>query len=1122
MDFICRCPELPHRRTERPRQRGHAFRPEEQEVNQEDENDFSRAHFSREGTASLWSGEGCNFARRSGVCWSELERMIKKLKIWVGAVLACLILPMTGQTNEWQQHVSHTIEVALDDSLHVLHGGIRTEYVNNSPDTLRHLWLHVWPNAYANGRTELAKQQVRQGNMVLFWAMQRELGGIDSLAFQVNDRPASWSFHPEHVDIVKLELPMPLLPGEALTYSTPFRVKLPSGRISRLGHIGQSYQITQWYPKPAVYDASGWHEMPYLNQGEFYSEYGAFDVTIRLPAAYTVGATGDFVPGFGDNDREVQRLEAIDAWTRGQIDIPDPARPFPGEAEGMKTLRYRQDNVHDFAWFADQNWWVLKDSVKLERSGRVVDVWAMFTPDETEWWKRAPEYISDATRTYSQWIGDYPYNHVTAVDGTISAGGGMEYPNVTVIGRTRSDLGLETVIVHEVGHNWFYGILGTNERENAWMDEGINSYYETRYFELKYGDSLGLTGFGTSPLAERLDLAGLPYGMRDRLAYLLSAQMGVDQPMQCHANEFADLNYGTIVYKKSAAAMRWLESSLGVRRFDGAMQAYFNRWKFRHPQPADFRAVVASATEESADWFFEDLVPSVDVMDVALRGARRVTTAEGPALRVKLLNKGGLEAPVSISAMAAGDSVWTLLRWEAPLEKGMRTRRDIPLLGTRADVDWEVLRLDAEGVTLDVNRTNDTRKMHGLFRNIEPLRFRLGTRLESADHTQVFWTPALAANERDGFMAGVALHNSTLPLRRSEWLLVPMWGTRSGRLTGLARYSLRLSPVWRWEASTSRFGEAGGEWYALQNTRNEIRLEGVFNSRPASPWRSRLSASLLDIRREVVDADVDAWQPFWLVSTVQRQAFTLQYGVEHERGLVKQSFDFVGRLAGETAAVPQPVPFGLEQQAPWVATFDVLQQQATLTYAFRQTRNRDDDTWGIRLFAGAAQTSDGQPLMQRLPLNSTGLGPQEDFLFDAMYGRRNETDAPNAAGALGVIQGGVYGTDLGTGGYFASAALVALRADWELPLLGLHVYAGGVVRHLEGGQLSSFAGRDAQFAAGFMWPLVDGRVEVGLPVWSTAWRNAERYEPWKSFAIAFNLRDASPFKIAREGLKNQR
>jgi hypothetical protein len=249
------------------------------------------------------------------------------------AGLACLIvLPASGQTNAWQQLVNHTIEVTLDDQHHRLHGGIRTEYVNHSPDTLRHLWIHVWPNAYANGKTALAQQQLRQGNMVMFWAMQRDLGGIDSLAFQVNNRPAEWSFHPDHIDIVRLDLPEPLLPGTSLTYSTPFRVKLPSGAISRLGHIGQSYQITQWYPKPAVYDASGWHEMPYLNQGEFYSEYGAFDVTIHLPAAYTVGATGDFVPGFGDNDAEVVRLDALDTFTRQVLDgrLDPQQTPFPG------------------------------------------------------------------------------------------------------------------------------------------------------------------------------------------------------------------------------------------------------------------------------------------------------------------------------------------------------------------------------------------------------------------------------------------------------------------------------------------------------------------------------------------------------------------------------------------------------------------------------------------------------------------------------------------------------------------------------------------------------------------------------------------------------------------------
>ena len=138
-----------------------------------------------------------------------------------------------------------------------------------------------------------------------------------------------------------------------------------------------------------------------------------------------------------------------------------------------------------------------------------------------------------------------------------------------------SDLGLETVIVHEVGHNWFYGILGSNERTNAWMDEGINSFNETRYFTEKYGDKIGLVGFRSrgTPIMERLDLMDRSYASRDALAYLLSARMAVDQPMQCHSNDFSPINYGTVVYKKTAAAFDYLRHSLGTERFDAAMQA---------------------------------------------------------------------------------------------------------------------------------------------------------------------------------------------------------------------------------------------------------------------------------------------------------------------------------------------------------------------------------------------------------------------------------------------------------------------------------------------------------------------------------------------------------------------
>ena len=150
----------------------------------------------------------------------------------------------------------------------------------------------------------------------------------------------------------------------------------------------------------------------------------------------------------------------------------------------------------------------LKDSVKLPHSGRYVTTWAMFTANEQDLWRKSPDYLNKSTYYYSLWNGDYPYNHVTAVDGTISAGGGMEYPNVTVIGESGSDFALNTVIAHEVGHNWFYGILGSNERENAWMDEGLNSFNETRYLMEYYeGKDLGLIKNNVpSKLARNWDL----------------------------------------------------------------------------------------------------------------------------------------------------------------------------------------------------------------------------------------------------------------------------------------------------------------------------------------------------------------------------------------------------------------------------------------------------------------------------------------------------------------------------------------------------------------------------------------------------------------------------------------
>ena len=167
----------------------------------------------------------------------------------------------------FQQEVNYKINVELDDQDHVLIGREIIEYTNNSPDDLDFLWFHIWPNAYKDNTTALAKQKKEDGDLSLEHAVSIERGYISGLNFTVDGKKIEWQYHPEHIDICKLILNKPIKAGESITIKTPFKVKIPDAKFSRLGHVDQSYMITQWYPKPAVYDKDGWHEMPYLDQG---------------------------------------------------------------------------------------------------------------------------------------------------------------------------------------------------------------------------------------------------------------------------------------------------------------------------------------------------------------------------------------------------------------------------------------------------------------------------------------------------------------------------------------------------------------------------------------------------------------------------------------------------------------------------------------------------------------------------------------------------------------------------------------------------------------------------------------------------------------------------------------
>ena len=457
------------------------------------------------------------------------------MKRLIITITTCFVVLISNSQEYFQQKVDTYIDVELDDKNHILRGFEKMVYYNNSSLNLDKIIIHLWPNAYKNSNTNLAKQKYSDGSISFKYADSIDLGYIDSLDFKVNGENVKWQFLNEQIDISELRLTKPLKPGDSIIITTPFRVKIPSGKFSRLGHIGQSYQITQWFAKPAVFDKNGWHPMSYLDQGEFFSEFGNYDVSITVPKNYVLMATGDL-----QNEEELEFLNEKAELTSQLIEENKlPVRDslgrkdmsFPKSSAEKKTLRFIQKNVHDFAWFTDKRYHVLKGEVNVNK--RKITSWALFTNNEAKLWRRSIEYINDATRYFSKWVGEYPYNHVTAVDGTISAGGGMEYPNITVIGSSGDSKSLETVIVHEVGHNWYYGILGSNERDNAWMDEGLNTYIEIRYMEEKYPNGYFRKKDSTQNKSRGISL-NIPMEEKElqHIAYQFNASRNYDQPLK--------------------------------------------------------------------------------------------------------------------------------------------------------------------------------------------------------------------------------------------------------------------------------------------------------------------------------------------------------------------------------------------------------------------------------------------------------------------------------------------------------------------------------------------------------------------------------------------------------------
>jgi len=648
-----------------------------------------------------------------------------------------------SQTPYFQQHVDYKIYTQLFPDEAIIKSYETIIYTNNSPDTLAFIYFHLWPNAYKNKHTALAKNMAFNGKANLYFNAKKIGGYIDSLNFKTNNQTLNWEYDKDHIDICKVYLTEPLLPNKTVEISTPFVVKLPND-ISRMGHKDSTFQLTQWYPKPAVYDMYGWHQMPYLNQGEFYSEFGNFEVHITVPKQQVVAATGNL-----NNESELDWLYKLHKTNSKGYQLNNPSN------SDTKTLIYSENNIHDFAWFCSEKYYVSIDSVFTPNTNKKVTTWAFYLDDYYNAWQKGVDYVNAGVLYYSDWVGDYPYNNCTAVEGALSAGGGMEYPTITVISPSPM---IEGVIVHEVGHNWFYGMLGFDERRYPMLDEGINTFYDHRYsYEIK--NEMPYMGRNSTPENARKSV---------QLSYLINSFLDGDQPMDLHSSDYPKLNYGLIIYEKMPEALIYLEAYSGRSDFDSTMQAFFHNWKYKHPYPQDFEnAFRNSSSTKNFDWFFNDFIPTNGKSDYSINYRNN---------NVIIKNKGNFTAPTYFVSFK--DSLPVDTTWIEPFDGKIK----IPVNKN----DYSHFIIDPYFKTMDFNKYNNYAKTHGVVKPFDHFKIRMLPSIMEYNNRSISVTPFVFYNNISKFQTGVVITNLKMPPKNFTFMLMPLYSFGFKQLTGTA------------------------------------------------------------------------------------------------------------------------------------------------------------------------------------------------------------------------------------------------------------------------------------------------------------------------------------------------
>jgi len=549
----------------------------------------------------------------------------------------------------WQQRADYTIRATLDESKRALSGAGTVTYHNNSPDTLKYLWLQLDQNIYQQGSDArqsatlpsrsawtgaTAQTGLKYDGLRTLLEQHTFPGGFDILAVKdAGGRPLPYTINKT---MMRIDLPQPLKPGARVSFSIDWRYNINEQKVlgGRAGYEkfddnNDLFEIAQWFPRMAAYyDVYGWQHKQFLGAGEFTLEFGDYDVRITVPADHVVASTGELQnPGDvltpAQRDRLKQARTAkkpVIIVTQAEAEAAEKAR-----STATKTWHFKAKNVRDFAFASSRKFIWDAQGVK---SGDV-DVLAMsYYPKEGNplWEKYSTQAIIHTIEQYNKYSFDYPYPTAISFNGPRPS---KDKKSGEITYSQRTKYGLIGVIIHEVGHNYFPMIVNSDERQWTWMDEGLNTfvqYLAQQAWEENWPDG-----------------RGEPRRITD---YMKSRNQ-----VPIMTNSESLLQFGNNAYAKPAAALNVLrETVLGRELFDFAFKEYANRWKFKRPTPADFFRTMEDASGTDLDWFWRGWFYTTDAVDVSVDGITEYTiSSQDPEVEKALQRARRAEEPVSVT-----------------------------------------------------------------------------------------------------------------------------------------------------------------------------------------------------------------------------------------------------------------------------------------------------------------------------------------------------------------------------------------------------------------------------------------------------------------------------------------